>query len=1316
MSESIEIKLEENVTQNVKTDTSAAFENVNVEPTSLAKISKMRAESFIGIKGRSDSLDIDFLQSSLEDGISYRKQSDASAFYSMSSDRRKDSDASAMSELIRDEEEMMEEEIQRSLAVCDDTQDDGDDDDNDDDYDDVDDKDESSQNKRKNSDLSNIRKDSDPFENLRKLSDTSEVVSALGGTSVFRKLSEGSDVNSLIKIGKDHMDNIGNLEEMKMKNLDAASKDDGGSFLDVFGSKSVAKPAAKPKRVTLNAPLTSALDHLDALGDADDRSQSSLNVNDSAQKNVVESIILGHQRNRAESWGGMSDIGMVDIPNATVALMGGLPDVPRSSPQMFEGIMSPGNNSFASNDKKRKGSADGHGKLDALRKSSHDSASTTSVSVKLSGKSSRDRSESFLGRERFDTWDARDRIDSFLGRDRLDSFLGRDRSDSLFHRDSLESVVGRHRSDSVAMRDRLDSFGGRDRTDSLANLSEVFYRGRDRLDSLASLGEVSMSMSIGDLEDLAGKLDTVINGGDDESSLDLSAASASTIKHGQSSVPASTIQVDSEAVQCAVQAALAATSGGVLDLLKINSTPLKDGSDVVDDTPIISNAKTRGLDGTNLEVLRKDGRVVGGGKRSIKNRKRPLPTNPNLTSVKKLARLDCPSTPMTVKSSDYEAQSSVSGVISMYTDSHDRVQNNNDTPKRKNTTPTHNTDDSNGPKGGQSNHKWEEMFDCLKEYVDDVKLKETKGMSEEEKKKWEWSGNVPTMYKTKDGKALGRWVNNQRSAKSKGTLKDERETRLLSTGLKWSVLTTNAWTDMLEELKLYVKEKTKDGKAWDGNVPTNYKIKTSQRADGTELKDEDKNLGRWINRQRSLFQAGKLKSERKKLLEDIGLKWAVLSTTSWHTMYDALCEYVENKRITDPNSKWDGNVPAGYETEDKKKLGRWVNRQRQAYANKKMKKEFVENLEDLGLKWVAFDSKDQPMTTIQRPPLQSSNSAVVHSNQVLQKPGESQQRPVNNANASIGVAAATYKPSVVQHPNVNSIKIGAKPDVVSSSVLKVQPVSVAGARPLSAGSQVASKTDGKNVSAPLVRSNVQVYKSSTTVKPSANTGTVRPNVIPVTNVPVYRPSNFGRPTPVSNVPVYKPSNFAKLTRPNISSSGTVPVRNPSNFARSNTSSVERPTMSAVLKTTPTGMTTQVNKVMTSSAAPAITKATSSMSTTTGVSRPTTAASAAPVASSSIGQTGVSRPLTSVSTVPVASSSIGPNQALTKGTANTLETTADKKLMTSATTAPATVSSMGKNPAATRATIYNTSATSSGGKSSSSESTAPLTTPNMGQNK
>jgi hypothetical protein len=126
------------------------------------------------------------------------------------------------------------------------------------------------------------------------------------------------------------------------------------------------------------------------------------------------------------------------------------------------------------------------------------------------------------------------------------------------------------------------------------------------------------------------------------------------------------------------------------------------------------------------------------------------------------------------------------------------------------------TPSSATPKG-QSSQKWESMFECLVKFIAERKTEATAGMTDEQIKVWSWDGNVPTTFKTKDGKALGRWVNNQRSAKSKNTLKDERETRLVNAGLKWSVLASNSWNEMLEELRVYVNDQIQQGKKWDGN-------------------------------------------------------------------------------------------------------------------------------------------------------------------------------------------------------------------------------------------------------------------------------------------------------------------------------------------------------------------------------------------------------------------------------------------------------------------------------------------------------------------
>ena len=137
----------------------------------------------------------------------------------------------------------------------------------------------------------------------------------------------------------------------------------------------------------------------------------------------------------------------------------------------------------------------------------------------------------------------------------------------------------------------------------------------------------------------------------------------------------------------------------------------------------------------------------------------------------------------------------------------------------------------------------------------------------------------------------------------------------------------------------------------DGNVPTNYRIKSSIPIYNTD--DDEKNLGRWVNRQRSLFQAGKLKKDRQLDLEKIGLKWSVLLTTSWTSMFESLCAYADEKRKQSPNG-WDGNVPANFKTRSNPSLslGRWVNRQRSAHAKGRLKDEYVKQLEAIGLKWV----------------------------------------------------------------------------------------------------------------------------------------------------------------------------------------------------------------------------------------------------------------------------------------------------------------------------------------------------------------------------
>jgi len=693
---------------------------------------------------------------------SARKDSESSAIYSLSS-IRKDSDASALSVLVKDEEEMMRQDEELVLSGV---------------------------RSRSNSYIRPLRKNSDPFENLRKLSDASDTVYAL------RKLSEGSDPLKSLRRESDGIlstdalgqfkssDNGVNLLGEIMK-LDVPAKDD--SSVNLFHNPDNLQVEPTPVIQNGSHITSKALEHLDALGSekrSDDGSASIATMND-ANQNILMDALLGHpRRNRAESWGGMSDISAHHA-----AILGNLhcsgadasnSQTPRGpSPHGFEGIiLSPRSQS--------QDSLAGHFHRydDKAKRRDTSDGIPDKIGIPLNIKE-------------------RERLDSFSGfAVPLPKNSNRDRAYSF----------SRERLDSWAIRDRLDSIANRDRLDSLANLSGIFSRNRDRIDSLASLGEVSLTMSLGDLEDVAGKLELVIQGDDSDVGDNLSETTVPKsfkLPKQIGVLPAPTIHVDSEAVESAVQAAMAATSGDILDILQIN-TPGKGtvnfSANSYAATPLTSNITSKPLaENKKIEDIRAKARAAAGYIRPASSGPNPLLSAKKRSSsnssngLSKKPRLPTHYSTPTLRPKAPEIVKVPSGVH-IYSDSPSHTAND-DKDSSSNCAP------SSSSKGGQSNQKWEEMFECLVSYVQEQKQKDTEGMSEDELEKWEWSGNVPTMYKTTDGKALGRWINNQRSAKSKGTLKPEREERLISTGLKWSVLTTNAWTDMLEELKVYVNEK-----------------------------------------------------------------------------------------------------------------------------------------------------------------------------------------------------------------------------------------------------------------------------------------------------------------------------------------------------------------------------------------------------------------------------------------------------------------------------------------------------------------------------
>ena len=171
-----------------------------------------------------------------------------------------------------------------------------------------------------------------------------------------------------------------------------------------------------------------------------------------------------------------------------------------------------------------------------------------------------------------------------------------------------------------------------------------------------------------------------------------------------------------------------------------------------------------------------------------------------------------------------------------------------------------------------------------------------------------------------------------------------------------------------------------------------------------------------------------MKEERRIELEKIGLKWAVLSTTSWQSMYEALCKYVEARKSNDKNNHWDGHVPANYETNEKppKRLGRWVTRQRAAYSSKKLKNDYREKLEKLGLSWEPNDNKSMNHSNLAHHALQQKRQ---------------QDKKLSNSTGNSNSASTAPPVVVVQRPLLQTAPIRhVKPNVPMVSTVKANDV------------------------------------------------------------------------------------------------------------------------------------------------------------------------------------------------------------------------------------------------------------------------------------
>ena len=199
---------------------------------------------------------------------------------------------------------------------------------------------------------------------------------------------------------------------------------------------------------------------------------------------------------------------------------------------------------------------------------------------------------------------------------------------------------------------------------------------------------------------------------------------------------------------------------------------------------------------------------------------------------------------------------------------------------------------------------------------------------------WERNGNlvIPAKYKTPEGLRLGAWLANLRTYRKSGLrssyLSKQRIEALDRIGMVWEVA-DYLWEQYFDACMQYVRE--------NGNlqVPTDYVSKAGFR------------LGSWLRRQKLLRQ-GKLPGtppspEQISRLDALGMQWDGRYEQAFRNGVQHLKDFCAERGCAD--------VPVSYAAPDGYRLGRWLDRQRQAQIRGKLSPERKKDLERLGVTW-----------------------------------------------------------------------------------------------------------------------------------------------------------------------------------------------------------------------------------------------------------------------------------------------------------------------------------------------------------------------------
>ena len=116
----------------------------------------------------------------------------------------------------------------------------------------------------------------------------------------------------------------------------------------------------------------------------------------------------------------------------------------------------------------------------------------------------------------------------------------------------------------------------------------------------------------------------------------------------------------------------------------------------------------------------------------------------------------------------------------------------------------------------------------------------------------------------------------------------------------------------------------------------------------------DSELGAWVSNQREFQNAGRLRTDRKARLDELGFIWDAREA-AWEAMFDEL------KRYKEEHGDCNVRTGTGYKEHPQPKLAAWVAKQRKLQKEGRLRADRKARLDELGFVWDTLEAAWEAM-------------------------------------------------------------------------------------------------------------------------------------------------------------------------------------------------------------------------------------------------------------------------------------------------------------------------------------------------------------------